>query len=84
MIKHGKLLLLVFILGCIFVAHRAKQYFDDRKSRGHDTYEIIVENRKKCPDMDMFGFKYSVILCLALLNLFATIVLIFSLKTWKI
>lgn len=74
--RNKNIVVIIFILGFLFTVHRAKQYFDDRKTHGHDTYAII--KGEKCPDMDMFGFKFSVIIAMLSVNLLATVVLIMS------
>jgi hypothetical protein len=69
----------VFIAGLLFICFRAKQYFDDRKARNHDTYMVVKGGEyKKCPDLDMLGFKFSVMLAFMALNLFATVILLMS------
>lgn len=72
-------MIFIFILGLIFIACRAKQYFDDRKNHRHDTYGVIKGGEyEKCPDLDMFGFKFSVMLAFMAMNLFMTVLLIMS------
>lgn len=74
-----KIVILIFIICVIFIACRAKQYYDDRKNHNHDTYMVVKgEKYEKCPDMDMFGFKFSVMLVLMGVNLFLTTILVMS------
>lgn len=77
--KDKKILIFLFITGLVFIACRAKQYMDDRKSHGHDKYMVVKGGEyEKCPNLDMFGFKFSVMLAFMAANLFATIILILS------
>jgi len=79
--SNKKILLFVFVAGLVFIVYRAKQYIDDRKTRGHDKYMIVKGGEyEKCPDLDMMGFKFSVMLAFMAANLFATIILILSVK----
>lgn len=65
----------------IFISTRYWHYSRQRKESDHDDYLVIAksENKdippgkyQKCPDMAMFGFKYSVILSIVLINLILT------------
>jgi len=77
--RNRNILVFVFVLGFLFVIHRANQYINDRRNHHHDTYMVVKGDKyEKCPDMDMFGFKFSVILVFAALNLLLSIFLIMS------
>jgi hypothetical protein len=77
--RNKKIMIAIFIAGVIFVAFRAKQYLDDRRNHRHDTYGMIKGGEyEKCADLDMFGFKFSVMLGFMAMNLLFTVVLILS------
>lgn len=76
-----KLLLASLVLTFVFIGMRAKQYFHDRKYGDHDRYMIVANPEsgfayRKCPDMNMFGFKFSSMITLMILNLFLTILIL--------
>ncbi len=68
-------------LGGIFLLLRAQHYFSSRtKTEGHDSYLVVKETcnegalkYKKCPKLEMWGFKFSVIITLLVINLILTI-----------
>lgn len=73
------LFIVAIIVGFLFVAHRANQYIHDRKNKNHDTYMVVKGGEyQKCPDMDMFGFKYSVILILLSIILLLNIIVVMN------
>lgn len=67
----------IFIIALIFIIVKFCLYCQKRKMN-HDNYTILP-SLNQCPNMDMFGLKYSVILCLALLNTFCLVVLVLCL-----
>jgi hypothetical protein len=76
-------LLFLGIVGVLlFSAIRLRHYLSQREDTPvHDKYMLaeVPNTVYKCPkDMDMFGLKFSIILVLAIFNLFLTIYLIFS------
>jgi hypothetical protein len=70
-----KILILSIVLVLGFIALRYSHYRQQRK-QGHDKYAIIA-NGEKCPDLDMFGFKFSTILALSIFNILIVIYLCF-------
>jgi len=69
-------------LGGIFLLLRAQHYFSSRgtETEGHDSYLVVNEvcnegtlKYKKCPKLEMWGFKFSVIITLLVINLILTI-----------
>ena len=54
-----------------FTIIRARHYFYARKYEGHDSYITVVEKDgkyQKCPRLEMWGFKMSVVIFLLSLN----------------
>lgn len=61
-----------FVLFCIavlvaFVLWRFIHYTGDRKT-GHDNYPVGADKSGKCPDLYMWGFKWSVLLAIGVFN----------------
>lgn len=74
-----QLLIISIVLMLIFIALRYSHYIQQRK-QGHDKYMIVSNGENyKCPDLDMFGFKFSVILGLSVFNILLVIYLCFKL-----
>lgn len=69
------LLYLGIVLVLLFAALRFRHYLQMRDD-GHDEYIIAPDGQKRCPNMSMFGFKFSVILALVGFNLILTVYLI--------
>lgn len=70
-----EILFFVIVVGLIFIAIRARHYMAMRQD-GHDRFPTSKDASGRCADMEMFGFKFSVILALIMLNLVLTIYLI--------
>lgn len=68
-------LFILYFIGGLFVAFKAIQYAQKRQI-GHDNYPVGIDASGKCPNMDMFGFKFSAILCFTILNFLTLLVLI--------
>lgn len=72
-----KILIISIVLVLGFIALRYSHYIQQRK-QGHDKYAMVT-NGGKCPDLDMFGFKFSTILALSVFNILIVIYLCFKL-----
>jgi hypothetical protein len=70
-----KILFVVSVIALLFIAIRIRHYFYQITFEGHDIYKIVPKDGK-CPDMEMFGLKFSAILSICIFNLFLTIYLI--------
>jgi len=55
-----------------FVLFRFYHYTGDRRS-GHDRYPVGTDKAGKCPDLDMWGLKWSTLLALTIFNTFVLI-----------
>lgn len=75
-----KVLIASVCIVLLFIALRYHHYSRQRREEHHDEYllaRITQDGRyKKCPDLEMFGFKFSTILALAIFNLILTVYLI--------
>ncbi len=83
----------LMVIGCVilvvlFVIVRAQHYFGSRRDENHDSYltvtEECVNNKKvykKCPRLEMWGFKMSATLLLLGLNMI--VVLYIAYKLYK-
>ena len=65
------IVLLVLVIGIGILVLRVPHYISQRKKTSHDSYMIVKQDCKdgkikytKCPDMEMFGFKFSAIIIL--------------------
>jgi len=50
-----------------FVLWRFYHYMGDRET-GHDVYPVGADESGKCPDLRMWGFKWSVLLAMTVFN----------------
>jgi len=73
---------LILAIGAAFLFLRAQHYWASRQTENHDTYLLARETcdqgrlrYRKCPDLDMWGFKWSVIIVLLAINTVFLIVL---------
>lgn len=57
----------------LFSAFRFYHYLHERQTQNHDKYLIKCDETHKCPDMDMFGLKFSLIMGILTLNTFVLI-----------
>jgi hypothetical protein len=70
------ILFLIYFLGGIFVAYKAYSYCQKRKN-GHDRYPVLKNEAGEFINLDMLGFKFSVILCLLIVN-FSILILVIN------
>lgn len=62
-----KIVLAAIIALFAFVLFRFYHYLGDRKS-GHDAYPVGSDESGKCPDLNMWGLKWSVLLVMCAFN----------------
>ncbi len=66
---------ILLLLGGIFLALSTNRYRDLQSGENHDSYLLVHETceegrlmYKKCPNLDMWGLKFSVIVTLLVIN----------------
>lgn len=66
---------ILLLLGGIVLVLSAKRYWDTRSGENHDSYLSVHETcedghlmYKKCPNLDMWGLKFSVVVTLLVIN----------------
>lgn len=77
------ILFLIIFLIFVFIYIRFRHYFWSKNNKGHDYYPTLPDNSGKCPRLNMWGFKMSVILILLSFNLILTLYLIYKLSAKK-
>jgi len=69
--------ILAIALLCVFLIIRVMFYTRKRIKTGHDDYSVKCVDGK-CPPMKMFGFKFSAIIVLSILNLLLLLLILFN------
>jgi hypothetical protein len=67
--------IIIFVVCIIAICYKAYLYYQKRK-KGHDRYRIVKNTNGQCPDLDMMGFKFSVMLILATVNILVLMYLV--------